>query len=340
MKICRYQLIQSPFTQARLGVLDEESGDIIDPNFALAIEYERMGYPNPFERADHHLPSSLGKLLNLINDPMERLREGVGMDEFLSIVGVSKSADGIRYKFKQSEIKLLSPIDQIPVYRDFYVHEKHVKKGFEKRQEPVPQEWYEMPVYYKGNPASFIGDGEEVMWPIYTDKLDYELELAAVIGKPGKNIHKSQAKNHIFGLTILNDISARDIQKKEMKVRLGPSKGKDFCGVLGPYIVTMDEFEDLPATKYGEPNLLMQAFVNGKKWSEGKSGDGHYNFAQMIEFASHEELIQAGDVIGSGTVGTGCGLELDQWIQPGDEIELVVEGIGKLKNKIGTKRKH
>jgi len=334
MKICRYQLNNAPQVRPRLGILDESTNEIIDPNFTLAIEYERMGYPNAFERADHHLPSSLSTLLNLLNDPMERLTEGLGMDEFLSILGITQSKSGIKYRYKMDEVKLLCPIDNIPVYRDFYVHEKHVKKGFEKRGEPVPSEWYEMPVYYKGNPKSFIGPEEEIMWPIYTDKLDYELELAAIIGKPGKNIHKSQAMDHIFGLTILNDISARDIQKKEMKVRLGPSKGKDFCGVLGPYIVTMDEFEGV------EPNLLMQAFVNGKKWSEGHSGDGNFTFAQMIEFASHEELIQAGDVIGSGTVGTGCGLELDKWIQFGDEIELVVEKIGKLKNKVGQKRKH
>ena len=197
-----------------------------------------------------------------------------------------------------------------------------------------------MPVYYKGNPSSFIGAEEEIMWPIYTDKLDFELELAAIISKPGMNIHRSSAIEHIFGFTILNDISARDIQKKEMKVRLGPSKGKDFCGVLGPFIVTIDEFEEMKKDINGEPNLLMQAFVNGKKWSEGYSGDGHYNFSQMIEFASKEELLQAGDVIGSGTVGTGCGLELDKWIKSGDDIQLVVEGIGSLKNKVGTKRQH
>jgi 2-keto-4-pentenoate hydratase/2-oxohepta-3-ene-1,7-dioic acid hydratase in catechol pathway len=334
MKICRYQLINSPQVQPRLGILDEVTNEIIDPNYTLAIEYERMGYPNPFERADHHLPSSLSTLLNIVNDPMERLTEGLGMNEFLSILGVLQSKTGVKYRYAIQEVTLLSPIDRIPVYRDFYVHEKHVKKGFEKRKEPVPPEWYQMPVYYKGNPASFIGPSEEIMWPIYTDKLDYELELAAIMGKPGRNIHHSQALSHVFGFTILNDVSARDIQKKEMKVRLGPSKGKDFCGVIGPFIVTLDEFDAK------EPNLLMQAFINGKKWSEGKSGEGHFSFAQMIEFASQEELIQAGDLIGSGTVGTGCGLELDKWIQPGDEIELIVEKIGSLKNKVGMKRKH
>ena len=130
----------------------------------------------------------------------------------------------------------------------------------------------------------------------------------------------------------LNDISARDIQKKEMSIRLGPAKGKDFCSVLGPVIVTADEFEGK------EPNLLMTAKINGEEWSRGYTGDSHYTWAQMIEHASKEEFIVAGDVLGSGTVGTGCGLELDRWIQEGDEIELHVEKIGSLKNKIGNKR--
>ena len=243
-----------------------------------------------------------------------------------SILGVTQSKNGVKYRYNMDEVTLLSPIDQIPVYRDFYVHEKHVKKGFEKRVNRF-LEWYEMPVYYKGNPASFIGQKKKSCGDLY-DKLDYELELAAIIGKPGRNIHKSQAMDHIFGLTILNDISARDIQK-EMKVRLGTVKAKTF----------VEKPTSLQWTNLKEVNQIfwLKAFVNGKKWSEGYSGDGHFNFSQMIEFASSEELIQAGDVIGSGTVGTGCGLELDKWIQPGDEIELIVEKIGSLKNKVGLK---
>ena len=134
MKICRYQNVKTPGIPGRLGILTEDQ-KIIDPNWALAIEYERMGYPNPFERANHHLPSSLYQLLNLVNSPIERLQEGFSMDEFLKILGVTQSHKGLHYKFdaQSSDIKFLCPIDHIPVYRDFYVHEKHVKKGFEKR---------------------------------------------------------------------------------------------------------------------------------------------------------------------------------------------------------------
>jgi 2-keto-4-pentenoate hydratase/2-oxohepta-3-ene-1,7-dioic acid hydratase in catechol pathway len=224
-------------------------------------------------------------------------------------------------------------MDKINCYRDFFIHEKHVSKGFEKRNEKIPEAWYQIPVYYKGATSNFIGHEEEIMWPSYTQVLDYELELGIVIGKDGFNIQKNEAMTHIFGLTILNDISARDIQRKEMSVRLGPSKGKDFCTVIGPWIVTMDEFN------WKMPDLKMTAKVNGSEWSRGQSGDGHYTISDMIGFASSEEWLCAGDLLGSGTVGTGCGLELERYPNPGDIIELEIEKIGILRNKVGQKRK-
>ena len=138
MKICRYLNLNSPEGHGRLGII--EDGHVLDPSWALAVEYERMGYPNPFERAEYNLPSSLFKLLNLVNNPMERLKEGRGMVEFLDILEISKSKSGVRFRYdlNNSNIKLLSPIDHIPVYRDFYVHEKHVKKGFEKKRRASP----------------------------------------------------------------------------------------------------------------------------------------------------------------------------------------------------------
>ena len=228
------------------------------------------------------------------------------------------------------DTKLDVPLDEINMYRDFYAHEKHVKKGFEKRNEAVPEAWYEIPAYYKGGNTGFIGTDEIIPWPYYSQQLDYELELGVVIGRDGKNVKAKDIKKHIFGFTILNDISARDIQRKEMSIRLGPAKGKDWCSVMGPVIVTFDEFN------YEEPNLLMTAAVNGVEWSRGQSGDSHYSWGEMIEHMSMEEWIRATDFIGSGTVGTGCGLELDKWIRPGDHLELVIEKIGALKNIVGT----
>ncbi len=229
--------------------------------------------------------------------------------------------------FNPNQIILKAPLPKPGSMRDFYAFEQHVKKGFEKRGEPMPPEWYEMPVYYKGAHWSIIGPEDDVHWPSFTEKFDYELELAIVIGKQGKNISERDARNYIAGFTVMNDFSARDMQRKEMKVRLGPAKGKDFATAIGPILVTPDEI--------GDPyNLNMTARINGEEWSKGNSGSITHSFEKMIAFASMDETLYPGDLIGSGTVGTGCGLELDRWVKPGDVIELEIEKIGILRNKV------
>ena len=334
MKICNYTINTGYLPQQRLGILIEEENRIIDPNICWATEFQREGRFNPIERAEQKCSSSLHKLLNTNDYPIEVLEEGYGMYLFLQKIGIDQMTDGtpIYFDIKDKNLSLNSPLDKIETYRDFYAHEKHVQKGFEKRNEKIPEAWYEIPAYYKGPSHGFIGSEDEILWPSYTDILDYELELGMVVGKCGKNIKEVHALDHIFGFTILNDISARDIQKKEMAVRLGPAKGKDFCSVLGPVITTFDEFN------FKEPDLLMTAKVNGKEWSRGQSGDQHFSWAQMISHVSKDEWILPSDLFGSGTVGTGCGLELDKWVKSGDVIELEVEGIGKLTNKVGNKQ--
>jgi 2-keto-4-pentenoate hydratase/2-oxohepta-3-ene-1,7-dioic acid hydratase in catechol pathway len=331
MKVVTYLHRHALGTEKRLGILVDEN-KILDPNFAFACDLEREGRFNPRERANSYCPSSLHQLLRLREDPLSILKEAWGLMLFLEKCETFNLQDGTRYLFDMDKsITLDAPLDKIETYRDFFAHEKHVATGFKKRNEPIPEAWYELPVYYKGATAGFIGPGKEILWPSYTDVLDYELELAMVIGLDGKNIKASNAHKHIFGFTILNDISARDIQKKEMTVRLGPAKAKDFCSIIGPVIITADEFNTT------EPNLLMTAKINGVEWSRGQSGDAHFSWAQMIEHTSRNEWILAGDLFGSGTVGTGCGLELDKWIKPGDIVELEIEKIGKLINTVGKK---
>ena len=229
--------------------------------------------------------------------------------------------------YARSEVKLLTPLPNPASVRDFYAFEAHVKKGFEKRGELMPAEWYQIPVYYKSGHHNVIGSDEDVHWPSFTQKFDYELELAAIIGKQGRNIPAANAAEYIAGFTVMNDFSARDIQRQEMKVRLGPAKGKDWCTALGPYLVTADEI--------GDPyNLRMTARINGELWSEGNSGSIYWKFEQMIEFLSKDDAVYPGDVIGSGTVGTGCGLELDRWVERGDVMELEIEKIGILRNRV------
>lgn len=319
MKICHFSQ-STPFEeQNRLGILLNER-EILDINLFWSYFFRQKGFFNYQDRANHLAPSSLSAILKLKPEPLAFFQET------LAQFNHHKAVECV---FQLKDSKLNAPLDVITSYRDFYAHEKHVAKGFELRKESIPQAWYEIPAYYKGTTHGFIGHGDEVLWPSYCKILDYELELAAVVGKDGRNLTEKKAVGHIFGFTILNDISARDIQKKEMAIRLGPAKGKDFCSVIGPVITTIDEFCSQ------EPNLTMMARINGEEWSRGQSGDAHYSFSQMIAHVAQDEWILSGDLLGSGTVGTGCGLELSKWIRPGDEMELEVESIGVLRNKVG-----
>jgi len=333
MKICTYKRNSFLGVQKRLGIfLDEKT--VLDVNLVWMAEFERQGFYSAKDRAQLLAPPSLAAFLRFYQDgAITKLHETIFLYNELAKIGVSKTKGQADLAFNILDVKdfgLDAPLDEINMYRDFFAHEKHVKKGFEKRNEAVPPAWYEIPAYYKGGNTGFIGQDDIIPWPFYSQQLDYELELGVVIGRDGKNVKAKDINKHIFGFTILNDISARDIQRKEMSIRLGPAKGKDWCSVMGPVIVTFDEFN------YEEPNLSMSACINGEEWSRGQSGDSHYSWGEIIEHVGMEEWIRATDFLGSGTVGTGCGLELDKWIKPGDLVELEIERIGKLKNIVGT----
>lgn len=234
------------------------------------------------------------------------------------------------------KIQLTAPLPNPTSFRDFVAFETHVKNATKRSGDTVALEWYEMPIFYFSNPNAMKGPEEEVKRPSRCLRLDYELELACVIGKEGKNIKASEAEEYIFGYTILNDWSARDIQMKEMKVLLGPAKGKDFATSIGPYIVTKDELE--PYRVGQRFDLEMTARVNGEVLSKGNFKDIYYTFGDMIERASEDVTLYPGDIIGSGTVGFGClmelGEEVHRWLEPGDEVELTITGLGSLTNKI------
>jgi 2-keto-4-pentenoate hydratase/2-oxohepta-3-ene-1,7-dioic acid hydratase in catechol pathway len=225
--------------------------------------------------------------------------------------------------------------------RDAYAFEQHVKTANQNRGRDVPKEWYDFPVFYYTNPHSIFGPEDVIPYPAYTSALDYELEIAVVIGKAGMNIKAEEAEEHIFGYTIFNDWSARDVQRAEMKVGLGPAKGKDFASSLGPFIVTRDALADKSVGRAGLYDLSMTAKVNGVEMSRGNLKDIFWSFGEIIARASQSVVLQPGDVIGSGTVGTGCLLELTKgegpWLKPGDVVELEVERIGILRNTIGRK---
>src|SRR6059058_2652961 len=222
-------------------------------------------------------------------------------------------------EYALADVRLLAPVPRPPSVRDAYAFEEHVRNAARVTGRPgVPDEWYELPVFYFSNPAAIYGPDDEIPFPEGSDELDYELEVAAIIGVDGA----------IGGFTIMNDWSARDLQRREMKVGLGPAKGKDFATSLGPALVTADDLGD-----------TMLARVNGEERSRGRLSDMHFSWGELVAQAARNTVLRPGDVLGSGTVGTGCILEHGdgRWLRSGDVLELEVEGIGTLRNTVGPR---
>jgi fumarylacetoacetate (FAA) hydrolase len=235
------------------------------------------------------------------------------------------------------EVKFLSPLKPLTL-RDAYAFEAHVQTANRNRGQEVPENWYKFPVFYFSNPNNSFGPEDEIPYPAYSAAMDYELEIAAVIGKGGMDIKAEEAPNHIFGYTIFNDWSLRDVQVQEMKVNFGPVKAKDFASSFGPLIVTHESMAQKATSRPGVYDLSMLARVNGVEMSRGNFKDIYWSFGDIIARASQSVMLNPGDVIGSGTVGTGCLYELTKnqgpWLNHGDVVELEIEEIGILRNQI------
>jgi 2-keto-4-pentenoate hydratase/2-oxohepta-3-ene-1,7-dioic acid hydratase in catechol pathway len=250
--------------------------------------------------------------------------------EWLVDDGREAGLDGQQLRYVLDGLELRSSVPEPPLIRDFMAFEQHLRNIYPRLGREIPPTWYELPVYYKGNPHSVGAPDSNVVIPSYADgELDFEFELAAVIGTGGRDIDEEDALGHVFGYTIYNDFSARGIQSREMSVGLGPAKGKDFDGahVLGPWLVTADEV--------GDPyQLAMRALVNGQEWTSGSTGDMHWRFEQMIAHASRGETLQPLEVFGSGTVGGGSAAERGETLHAGDRVELSIDRLGTLRNTI------
>jgi 2-keto-4-pentenoate hydratase/2-oxohepta-3-ene-1,7-dioic acid hydratase in catechol pathway len=332
MKLITFEV---PSGALKLGALrDDSEGLIID----LAAGALDIGLEN----------SSLASMLSLIE-------AGPGGSQIASeVVDAAKMMQHREWAgISSSSIKWKSPLPVPPQLRDCLMFEEHLLNSYamlrktlaEQEADPeaalaeyeakgvyrIPSVWYDIPVYYKANRFSFIGHDEDIIWPEYSEKLDFELEYACVLNSYTKDVSLEEAKKRIFGYTIFNDVSARDVQSVEMQASLGPSKGKDFDtgNILGPCIVTADSVD--------ADDMTMIARINGEEWCRGNSGSAHWTFAEVIAHASKSETLVPGECIGSGTVGGGCGLEHGRFLNPGDVIELEVSGIGTLRNRIVRK---
>jgi fumarylacetoacetate (FAA) hydrolase len=243
-------------------------------------------------------------------------------------------------RYRESEFFFLPPVVRPPSFRDFYAFEQHVKTARAKRGLEVPPAWYEVPVFYYSNANALVGHNAAVCAPAGCMELDYELELGVVIGHGGRDITPERAWEHVAGFTIINDLSARDVQRKEMTVGLGPAKGKDFATAVGPWLVPRGTLADRIA---GETlTLEMTARVNGREYSRGNVAALHHSIPRLIAQASRDVELFPGDLLGTGTVGTGCILELGPeitggWLKVGDVVELEVERIGLLRTRIAAR---
>jgi len=330
----------------RAGVLLGVS--VIDLSAAAALVYEGQEGQR-WERLDILRGAPEGMGLDGAIDIAGAVLDQLGFDDAADF-GASEDGDGARDRgmagpisiggvemlLPLDEVRLVAPLPRPPSLRDFYAFEQHVATANRNRGRDVPPAWYDLPVFYFGNHSAIYGPNAGVPIP-RTEALDYELEIACVIGRAGRDIAAEDAEEYIAGYTIMNDWSARDIQREEMSVGLGPAKGKDFATSLGPWLVTPDELE-LFALGDGRYNLSMVARVNGVERSRGNFRDIYYTFAQMIARASRDAALYPGDVLGSGTVGSGCLLELTAgqgpWLAEGDEVELEISGLGILRNQI------
>ena len=282
----------------------------------------------------------------LVDGNVHGLEHGVALVDLLGDDGTRLARAGHEATAEPSEVIALdrvvlqAPVPQPPTVRDFYAFEQHVRTARQGRGLEMDPDWYELPVFYFSNPYCVIGSDADAPTAPGSKEMDFELEVAAIVGMGGSDLDPHDAERHIAGFCVMNDWSARDVQRREMKLAMGPVKGKDFATSLGPMLVTLDELED--ARRDRAYDLTMTATVNGTEYSRASLADIYWSFGEMLAYASRGTRVAPGDVIGSGTCGTGCILELSlvhgseryPWLQPGDVVELSVERLGTLRNRV------
>jgi fumarylacetoacetate (FAA) hydrolase len=272
--------------------------------------------------------------LTTLDDHLERGQRVAALGEIVEGYAAAADHESI---LDAADLVFGPPVLQPTSLRDFYAFERHVKTMWERRGGTVPEAWYRLPIFYFSNLSEFRGPGEPVWCPAASQELDYELEVAALVDSPVTNLGATDGEDAIGGYMIFNDWSARDLQREETTVRLGPAKGKDFASSIGPWLVTPDELAD--ARRGKGYDLAMTANVNGTELSRGTWADAQFSFGEMVARASADVRLRPGDLLGSGTVGSGCLLEIKdelfkRWLEPGDRVSLAVERLGELVNPV------
>ncbi len=318
-------------TTGRAGVLFGEA-NVLDVQTLVAWA-GRSASPRP----PLSPPTTVLALLQQEQQGMAALRAALNMAEQARLEDL-QAEDGLL--LASDAVLLRAPVPDAPSFRDFYTFEQHVKAARARRGSGMIPEWYQIAVFYFSNTSELYGSGEPVPYPYHSQEVDFELEMAAVMGRAGRNISAEDAPDYIAGYMVLNDWSARDLWRQEQPLNMGPAKGKDFATSIGPYLVTPDELAEkrIGSGKDERYDLAMVGRINGDQLSQDNAKNMYYTFPQMIERASQHVRLRPGDIIGSGTCGTGCILELGterhRWLLPGDVVELEIERLGTLANPL------
>jgi 2-keto-4-pentenoate hydratase/2-oxohepta-3-ene-1,7-dioic acid hydratase in catechol pathway len=322
VRLVTFRVTTSVCRIERIGV---QSGDqVVD----IAAAYEAVLHSHGVFEADRVanaiIPSGMCDYLSRWSVVKPLTDESLA---FAEQTGVRVAPSGAKISYQRGDYQLLAPLKPRRI-KDYLTFEEHKRKGLERMGERMPASWYESPTYTNRNPLGIAGPDDEIVWPAYTRRLDFEFEIGAVVGKMGRDVSEDDALDYIVGFTIYNDLSARDIQAAERANGSGPGKSKDFDqgNVFGPCIVTTDCIDpsDIP----------MRVRVNGQEWSSGNTCEMAFSWAAIVRHASTGETIYPGDILASGTMNRGCGLELDRWLNNGDILELEADGIGILRNRI------
>jgi 2-keto-4-pentenoate hydratase/2-oxohepta-3-ene-1,7-dioic acid hydratase in catechol pathway len=333
MRLVTFEVPSAELPVRRSGVL-AANGDVLDLALSRAALLQSRGQSGAGARGEEDCPSDLLAFLIAGDAALEAAREALehserdGVEEF----------EGVALRHGVGDVRLLPPLPRPNSLRNFSLIEEHLLAAIETLKKRVggnapaitgiAPEWYNIPAFFKSSVEEIYGPEDMIPWPAFTDKLDYELEIGAVIGKRGRNIAAEDAGPYIVGYTIYNDWSARDFQQREMSINLGPGLCKDFASSIGPCIATPDEFD--------RDRAKLTARVDGEQWTES-SLTMRITYEEVIEWVTQALTIVPGDILSSGTVAGGCGIEYDRWIPQGATIELEAEGIGVLRNRVGSK---
>ena len=333
MRLVTFEVPSAGGPIRRSGVLAAD-GDVLDLALTRGALLEARGQSGARALGEHECPSDLLAFLTAGEAALEAAREALehaerdGVEEF----------DGLALRHGAATVRLLPPLPRPNSLRNFSLIEEHLLAAIETLKKRVggnapaitgiAPEWYRIPAFFKSSVEEIYGPEDAIPWPAFTDKLDYELEIGAVVGRRGRNVAAEDAGAHIVGYTIYNDWSARDFQQREMSINLGPGLCKDFASSIGPCIATPDEF-DRDAAK-------LTARVDGEQWTES-SLTMRITYEEVIEWVTQALTIVPGDILSSGTVAGGCGIEFDRWIPEGATVELEAQGIGILRNVVGSK---